>query len=311
MTIEKTPTSHERIPMADYAELDFMRKKPIDLTYHLNWILLYAFFAVSFFFMVPGLIFAAGICSILENYFYLQDLLYLVRIPFTWTKPSSEERTGILQTEPKTPSVAEPSKYYNLTLPIISVPFALIYYAKIVNPWFPSLLHHVLFLVAIEHCLVLLHWAISEISLAVDRNIIEQALHSEDSFSRSLKRENQKQLEKEAQEKKLALAVKTEEEKWKELMDKKINEADEIMKQGANDITTITKQLEHTTGDLRSHWFRPKKLRENLTFTIYWSIEQYLISKRLEVLSNTVITPLCEENNSFLSKFYLPKCKSC
>lgn len=310
VTVEKLASSHDRIPMADYAELDFMRSKPLDLTYHLNWILLFTFFALSFFFMVPGLVFAAGLCAILENYFYLQDLLYLVRIPFTWTRPSSDERTGLLQTEPKTPSVAGPSKSYNLALPIISVPFALIYYAKIVSPWFPSLVHHVLFFVAVEHCLVLLHWSISELTLSIDRNILEQALRTEDSFSRALKKESQAIKQREEAEQRLALAVKSEEEKWKDLMDKKISEADTLMKQGANDITTITKQLELTTSQLRSHWFRPKHLKENLSFTIYWSIEQYLLSRRMEMLAHTASTPLCEENNGLLSKYYLPKCSS-
>lgn len=312
INIETSSSAHLRIPMPDYAEIDLDRRPMIDLNQNLNWILLNTFFAISFFFLVPGLIFAVCLAAILDNYFYLQNLMYFARCPESWFDTLSSSKLQAPASSSvgysQVPSIAAASRSFNLSIPLLSLPFTLVYYSNHVDPWFPTLLHHILFLVAIEHVLVLLHWAISQATEAADRNIAEQAARSEDSFSRSMKRLAEEQQAEADQRAKLELAVRQEQDKWSAIVDKTKHEGDSHVHRTEKERLEVFTQFELATKDLRSHWFQPKTLRANLQFSIYWSIEQYLLSKRMETLTTLVPTPICEENTGYLSKYYLPKC---
>lgn len=310
ISIDKRESAHARLPMVDYAETDIDRRPMTDLNQNLNWILLNTYFAVAFFFLVPGLIFAACLSAILDNYFYLQKLLYFFRCPDSWYDHNPSENSSKVSTEPKVPTIAGASRAYNLALPVIALPFAMIYYTKIVNPWFPTILHHVLFLVAIEHVLVLLHWSITQLTESSDRNIAEDAARDENSFSRVLKKQALAKKYQTDLEDVIDHAVRSKQSEMASEIQRLKNEGDVMARLTQGERFGIAKELEKTITDLRNHYFEPKSLRANLQYSIYWSIEQYLLSKRLETVGDLVKMPICEENCSYQSKFYLPKRKS-
>lgn len=293
--------------MADYAETDFERAKVSDLTYNLNWILLNSFFAISLFFLVPGLIFAAAFSAILDNFLYLQSLLYFIRCPGTMGK--TQEQSNSWTSYSYVPWVVSPAWMYNLIFPVLSIPFPLLYYVKNVEAWFPTQLHYILLLVAIEHALVILHWLVIQLRAVVDNRRISASVYTESAFSKELKLQTKISKEKDEQQAKLQQAIDSEKEKWNRALEKAKKESESLSKMGEASRYELMVQLQETTAQLRAHWFQPQSMKRNLQLSFYWTIENSLLSRRLETANNFMPTPICEENDAFLSRFYLPKCK--
>lgn len=296
---------HERLPMVDYAEADFGRKKIPDLNSNLNWTLLNTFFALSLFYLVPVLICAVTIVAILDNYFYLEGLFHFWRVPGT---PGREPASLTRWTDySNTPAAISAARVFSLAFPVLSVPFALLYYAKNGLLWFDSQLHYLLLLVAIEHVLVVSHWIAAQLASVVDHQRLALAAVGESAFSRQLKAQAKAELEAAAQEKRLKNEVLQERVKWQSQLDLAKLQAEEKAQHGEASRSELIQRLTEVTGDLRAHWFQPMNMRTNLQLAIYWAIEQHILAKRFEQTQVCLPTPICDENDIFLSRYYLPK----
>lgn len=245
------------------------------------------------------------IVAILDNYFFLESVFLYYRIPGSpGRQPDSAARWSEYG---EIPTVVAAARFFNLVFPILSVPFALLYYVKNGELWFDSQLHYFLLLVAIEHALAAGHWLASQLATTIDRRRLGEISVGESAFSRELKAQAKAAKELASQENKLKLAVMEEQQKWKTELERAKLESSAITQHGEATRSELIQRLTETTASLRAHWFQPLKMRSNLQLTIYWTIEQHLLAKRYQQAQLCLPTPVCDENEIYLSRYYLPK----
>jgi hypothetical protein len=207
------------------------------------------------------------------------------------------------------PVATSAARSFAMAIPVLSVPFALLYYVKHGGQWFDSDIERLLLLVAIEHAVVFGHWIAGSLADVVDKWRIDAAEAAESQFERELKMAAAKKKEELEQEMKVQAAVMNEKEKWSKELDNARVTSENLTRQEESTKAELMDELTIANSRLRAHWFQPMSMRTNLQLTIYWAVEQHLLTKRFEQTQSLLATPVCEENEIYLSRYYLPKRK--
>lgn len=73
---------------------------------------------------------------------------------------------------------------------------------------------------------------------------------------------------------------------------------------GAEAVQGVGRKVEYLAQKIEQMSFTPGELKFRLCRTAYWTLEQYLSSKRLQTIQKFVTRPLCEENQLELASYY-------